>query len=153
MVPYGLMMSYDENEIWRVRRDKASGGYRLISDPNRPFSQTEEIGPDFQMVTEETIIPVENWSVELPTRPRAMVRAGDTLLFGGMPLATEESDLLALYAGQEGGLICMMSTIDGTKLGETKLDSPPTWDGMAVVDGRLYMSTSDGHVLCLGDKK
>jgi hypothetical protein len=33
---------------------------------------------------------------------------------------------------------------------ELKLKSPPVWDGMAVAQGRLFVSTVDGKVLCFG---
>ena len=33
-------------------------------------------------------------------------------------------------------------------LGEVRLSSPPTFDGMAAAKGRLYVSTKDGHIEC-----
>ncbi|MBN2133268.1 MAG: PQQ-binding-like beta-propeller repeat protein [Sedimentisphaerales bacterium] len=30
------------------------------------------------------------------------------------------------------------------------MPAPPIWDGMAVAQGRLFVSTRDGAVLCLG---
>jgi hypothetical protein len=38
------------------------------------------------------------------------------------------------------------------KLAEYKLDVPPAWDGMAATQGTLYLTLSDGSVLCLGAK-
>jgi len=48
-----------------------------------------------------------------------------------------------------GALLLAVSTSDGKKLAEHKLDSAPTWDGMAAASGRLYLSTMDGKVLCM----
>ncbi len=62
----------------------------------------------------------------------ALVLAGDRLL----------------VAGSEGDL-AIVSTTDGNMLARTQLP-PPLWDGMAVAAGRLFVSTQDGRVLCLG---
>ena len=47
----------------------------------------------------------------------------------------------------------VMTRTDGTRLAEHPLDAPPVWDGMAAASGRLYLSTADGKVLCLGAKE
>ena len=41
-------------------------------------------------------------------------------------------------------------TAKGEELARLDLASPPVWDGMAVADGRLYMTTRDGKVVCMG---
>jgi len=33
-------------------------------------------------------------------------------------------------------------------MAEYKLDSLPVWDGMAAANGRLYLATKSGKVLC-----
>ena len=38
----------------------------------------------------------------------------------------------------------------GKTLAEYKLDAMPVFDGLIAARGRLYMSTVDGHVVCLG---
>jgi hypothetical protein len=40
----------------------------------------------------------------------------------------------------------------GKKLSELKLQSEPVFDGMIAANGRLFMSTRDGRVICLGAK-
>ena len=62
-------------------------------------------------------------------------------------------DQEAALAGKKGGLLWALSAADGKKLAEYKLDAPPAWDGMAVARGRLYMSTTDGKVLCFDKGK
>jgi hypothetical protein len=54
-----------------------------------------------------------------------------------------------VYEGSEGALLWAVST-DGEKLAQHQLDSVPVHDGMAAANGRLYLSTTDGKVLCLG---
>ncbi len=54
-----------------------------------------------------------------------------------------------LVAGGNGELR-VVSVGDGSLLAEEKLPEP-VWDGMAVARGRVFYSTRDGKVLCLGD--
>jgi len=54
----------------------------------------------------------------------------------------------AALKGKHGGLLWAVSAQNGKKLGEYKLESPPVFDGMAVVDGQLFMSTLDGCIRC-----
>jgi hypothetical protein len=46
-----------------------------------------------------------------------------------------------------------VSSDNGQMASELKLKSPPVWDGMAVAQGRLYVATVDGKVLCFGKAK
>ena len=50
--------------------------------------------------------------------------------------------------GRKGGVLWIASAATGEKLAEYKFDAAPVWDGMAVADGRLYMSLADGRVVC-----
>jgi hypothetical protein len=45
-----------------------------------------------------------------------------------------------------------VSAADGNQLAEIKLESPPVFDGMIAANERLYISTTDGKVVCLGGK-
>ncbi len=53
-------------------------------------------------------------------------------------------------AGAEGGLV-EFSAAEGKVVARTPLDAP-VWDGMAAADGRLFVSTQSGDVVCLGKK-
>jgi outer membrane protein assembly factor BamB len=105
------------------------------------------------------------WTKEkLPLLVRAMVLAGDKLYTAGPPaIADEKAAFLepdapanraalveqeAAWEGKKGGLLRVVSASDGEKLTEYKLESVPVWDGMAAANGRLYMATIDGKVLC-----
>jgi len=149
-VPYGLMLTFDDETVWGVRRTK-SYEYKLFADENRPFCADEPFEADFRKASEKNV-PSFKWSVDLPMRPRAMIRAGGTVLLGGMPCEVDEKDLLAAYEGRKGGLLWATSPADGGRMAEYKLKSPPVWDGMAAANGQLYISTQDGSVLCMGRK-
>ncbi|NOR66524.1 MAG: PQQ-binding-like beta-propeller repeat protein [Woeseiaceae bacterium] len=106
-----------------------------------------------------------NWRNEdLPFFARALVLAGETLLVAGPPDMIDETvawgsfekervratlkQQEAALEGKHGGLLWAVSAQNGKKLGEYKLESPPVFDGMAVVDGQLFMSTLDGCIRC-----
>ena len=109
-----------------------------------------------------------SWKQDVPLLVRAMVMADKTLFIAGPPdLINEEetfkqlteddpkvAELLAkqdaALKGAQGGVLMAISSTDGKRLGELKLPSLPTWDGMAAADGKLFLSTTDGRVLCLG---
>ena len=38
----------------------------------------------------------------------------------------------------------------GNKLAQYTLDVPPAWDSLAVGNGFLFLSLTDGRVICLG---
>ena len=57
----------------------------------------------------------------------------------------------AAYEGRHGGVLVALATADGTKQAEMQLDTVPVYNGMAIVAGRLYLSTVDGTLLCIGD--
>ncbi|MFW6171402.1 MAG: hypothetical protein ACODAD_12995, partial [Planctomycetota bacterium] len=48
------------------------------------------------------------------------------------------------------GRLLAVSASDGETLADYELQSPPVFDGMAVADQRLYVSTKAGKVVCMG---
>jgi len=107
-----------------------------------------------------------HWVEEIPLHVRAMVLAGKTLFIAGPPDWVDEEEVfkrpddpalrkkleeqVAALEGRKGALLWAVSTTDGKKTAEYQLESPPAWDGMAAAAGRLYLSTTNGHVLCMG---
>ncbi len=110
------------------------------------------------------------WNEDIPLLARAMVKANDTLFIAGPPdLIDEEETFKKLMArdpdvqaelneqnyaleGKLGGRLMAVSAKDGKTLSELPLNALPVWDSMAVANGRLYLSTTDGNVVCFGDK-
>jgi hypothetical protein len=109
------------------------------------------------------------WTQDLPLVVQAMVLADDTLFVAGPPDVTDEVKLLAAFDqpdtqkvlarqaavldGKEGSLLWAVSKTDGKKLAGRRLESLPVFDGMAAAGGRLFLSTADGTVLCLGKSR
>ena len=110
------------------------------------------------------------WTKDIPLMVRAMVKANDKLFIAGPPDVIDEEqtferimsrdpvvakklqDQSEALLGKQGGLMRAVSAKDGTILAEYDLPSLPAWDGMAVANGKLYMSTTDGKVVCYADK-
>jgi len=103
------------------------------------------------------------WTRKTPFYVRAMVVAAGTLFVAGPPEQTktagsalqldDPAEALAAWNGDKGAVLWAVSAADGTKLAERRLETPPVFDGMAAVNGRLFIVTTDGKVLCLGDGK
>jgi outer membrane protein assembly factor BamB len=93
------------------------------------------------------------WTRWLPVRIRAMVKAGDTLFVAGAPDVFDPDDPFAALEDRRGASVVAVSAEDGTRLSETKLDSPPVFDGMIAAGGRLFASLRDGRLVCLGGRE
>jgi len=100
----------------------------------------------------------------------AMVLAPDRLFIAGLPDLADETKMLgylpgaddainrqladqnAAWLGKRGGLLRAVSLDDGKKLAECKLDNIPVFDGMSAANGKLFLATVDGKVVCIGGK-
>ncbi len=103
-----------------------------------------------------------------PLQARALVVAGKTIFAAGPPdIVSEEDAFFALddetvrkkleeqstmLKGKGGSIMWAVDAKTGEKLSEYKLDSLPVWDGMAVANGSIFMSTTDGEVIRFSGK-
>jgi hypothetical protein len=90
------------------------------------------------------------WQKMIPLRVRAMVLAGDRLFTAGTPDVLDPVDPLAAFEDRAGAELQVFSTQDGSLLQTYQLASLPAFDGMSAAQGRLYLSTVDGKVICWG---
>ncbi|NQT88707.1 PQQ-binding-like beta-propeller repeat protein, partial [bacterium] len=165
LAPAGRIMSFDGQRIYGYGRVAHSGSwtghrgdkYHLFSSvktyekPASPAAARRGAKPKKPA---RTYI----WSQESPLIVRAMVLTADKLIVAGIPaLARKDKgglsfvnpkDGLDALRGRRGASLSMISTSDGAKLTEIKLESPPVFDGMSVVPGRVLMSLRNGNVVC-----
>jgi outer membrane protein assembly factor BamB len=126
----------------------AGEGYELFADDNdnepvlAPNSIDREKGPGFSRAAPP------KWSTHIPLRARAMVLAGDRLFMAGPPDAMPADDPYAAFDGRLGAQLWVVSTADGQKLAEYPLEYQPAFDGLIAAEGRLYLSTADGRLVC-----
>jgi outer membrane protein assembly factor BamB len=152
-VPTAVMMVFGEDAVWGVRRQgDANGKYYLFKMRNRPFSESEEFLPDFRRIPSEKAIQYV-WRHDFPLRTSAMLKSGDNLYLGVAGIEIPEDDPHSAYEGRMGGKIWVCSQQDGRKLAEYGLESPVVWDGMSAANGKLFLSTSAGVVLCFSESK
>jgi hypothetical protein len=110
-------------------------------------------------------VVTHDWTSDLPIFARAMVLAGENLFLAGPPDVIDEPQVFKQIAepqvkaqivkqaaaldGDQGAMLMAVSTDSGQKLVEYKLDGVPIFDGMAVADGKLFISMTDGRVICM----
>ena len=130
-------------------------GYLLFADDNRnePVLDPRTRNRDKGMGYTRAAPPL--WFQWVPVRIRAMVAAGAALFVSGPPDVAEQGDPYASFEGRKGAVLWAVSAADGKKLAEYPLPAPPVFDGIAAAAGRLYISTTDGKVICLagGDRR
>jgi outer membrane protein assembly factor BamB len=104
------------------------------------------------------------WTKDLPLLARGMVLAGSTLFVAGPPdLIDEEqafrriddaqvqgqlAEQAAALQGSKGAVLIAVSAVDGGLLARCEIDSPPVFDGMIAAQGRLYLATARGDLVC-----
>jgi len=108
--------------------------------------------------------PRYEWSRNIPFFVRAMVLADKTLFIAGPPDVVDEEEAFrrvgdpemdaklaeqdAVLNGAKGTLLWAVSAETGDKLAEYKFDCLPVFDSLIATKGHLYVSTTDGEVVC-----
>jgi len=127
---------------WLPQSDYDRGGGRGIWKLDMPaFGLDKMIG---YTRAEEPL-----WAVWVPVRARAMVKAGDTLFLAGEPDVLDAKDPYAAFEGRKGAELVALSAGNGKQLARRALDTPPVFDGMIAVPGRLLIALADGSLVCL----
>jgi len=149
----------DADAIARVKQWSQKSGRSAIFD--REFTR--------HAAMESRLAPELHWSVaQPPLHARAMILAGDTLFVAGPPDVLSEDEAFnspfhpetvariaeqdAAYEGKRGAILMGVSKSEGKLVFQDDLPARPVWDGMAAAGGKLYISTVDGRVRCLGEK-
>ena len=154
-VPYGLMLCFDDETVWGVRRNhmmrakpEVEGNYMLYAQ-GMPARKSR---PDFRKVSADNR-PQFKWTSSVGLRPRSMLRTKSVLFIGGMPDSVNSRHpseaAVAAFEGRRHGLLKAISPTDGSVLRTIQLEAPPVWDGMAAANGRLFICNRDGQIVCI----
>jgi outer membrane protein assembly factor BamB len=159
----GQLLSVDGERTYAVqafpRRNLQSplftpgqNGYLLCADDN----DNEPVIPDYTRGVPKGIgFTRKNppaWFKWIPVRIRAMVVTQNALFVAGPPDILDPQDPMAAFEGRKGGLLWAVAAKDGAKLAQCKLESPPVFDGMIAAGGKLFISSKNGTVLCMGGR-
>ena len=149
---YGKLLAFDKEGIfgsgyvgyWNPGRY----AWEVFGYPSRSAETGTSTGsyPSSIRIKPQWAVPLSVEVRQGPTRTDKPQRTQAVLLAGETLFAAHNA------ADGEGGELWALSRADGRKLGELALPAAPRWDGMAAVPGRLFVSTQDGRVLCLGEK-
>jgi hypothetical protein len=128
-------------------------GYQLIADRNttKPVLDVMDIGAEKGRGFSRTELPI--WSQRTPIRAYGMLLAREHLYVAGPPDLSPDEGAYEAMIGKRGALFRVVSTSDGNKLAEFEMDEVPVFDGLIAAGDRLYMSTMNGTLICLGEKK
>ena len=134
-VPYGVMMAFDDRQVWVVRRGGRGQTAHALVGVSRPApnAKTSRL-PDFAARSGLRKSPSLLGKTAVDFHPRAILLAGRTLVVGG---ESTEKGLLALYSVPA---LERQTTFDAS--------APPVWDGLAAAGGALYASLADGRIAC-----
>ena len=127
----------------------ATKGYLLFADDN---DNEPVLGHRTQGTTKGwgwTRMRPPAWHDWVPVRIRAMVLAGDRLFVAGPPDVLVPDDPMAAFEGRKGAVLRAHAAADGKLLAEHKLDAPPVFDGLIAANGRLFLATRAGTVVCM----
>ena len=109
------------------------------------------------------------WTQDVPIYVRAMVLGGPNLFIVGPPDIINEEDTFqklsekdpevqklldeqdAVMDGKDGARLLAVNVDSGEVEHQLRIESLPSWDGMAGANGALFLSTLDGKLICFSE--
>jgi outer membrane protein assembly factor BamB len=175
--PSGRILSYDDGLVFGYGRSEYVGGntgqwrggehYQLFSiDRHGTIPAVPPKDPKNRRDKGKPAVLKYDWTQRLPLLAKALVVTSESVFVAGPPdvVDTEEEtgegalvlnnpqEVLDAWSGKKGGMLWAVSREDGSKKAAYELQSPPVFDGMAAAEGSLYLSTTDGRVVCFRGK-
>ncbi|MGD2175183.1 MAG: hypothetical protein PVJ27_07255, partial [Candidatus Brocadiaceae bacterium] len=164
-MPDGEILAVANNTVYGIRGypvgrhstfDPYAAGYTLFSGDIEAKQATGETTEPKERKKRprqpSSVTCTERWSVGIPLCAKAMVLVGETLFIAGTPNVYDPDDPSGAVEGRKGAQLWAMSAADGTKLAGRTLRSAPAFDGMIAANGRLYVATKSGKLVCFGPK-
>ncbi len=135
---YGRLLVFDGSTIYGYGRSTIHWSNQLQDGAYRLFAVERGEG-------------TARWDRPVTLQVRAMVLTDKVLFVAGLPADAGHGP--GGRDDSQGGLLMAISASDGTELARYRLDSSPVFDGMAAAYGRLYISSTDGKVLCMSGQQ
>lgn len=155
---FSAMLVHDDETVYGFRPYPSSNrtvlhvvgaGYALFAASIKQTNQFTTDDPRYSRGGKRPKGVKDSWQTNVDVYVRAMALTDNTLLVAGAPDIAEPKDPYAAFEGRAGGKLLVVSKDTGSVASTVTLDSPPVWDGLAVDDGRVYVSSMDGSVVCL----
>jgi outer membrane protein assembly factor BamB len=145
---------------------KKAAGKNAVATKDGPARKTASEKEGSEKPSNSLVKP--KWANDVPIYVRAMVLAGDKLFIAGpLDIIDEEATFKQLSEKDEGvqqlladqdnalegkvsGLLLAINCDSGLVEHQIELGTLPAWDGMAGANGKLYLSTIDGRLMCFG---
>jgi len=148
--PTGRIMSLDDGRIYGFGRDKypPSPGNRhqmYLAGEKEVFFAAER-----KATAKKSVL----WSTPGDIQVRGMLLAGEGAEKRLFVTGAKGDWVISqdAYEGKQGSVLRVMSVGDGKTISEQRLPAPPVFDGLSAAGGRLYLSLTNGRILCLGRK-
>ncbi len=181
VIPAGRPLVYDETTVygygrlWQYYRWTTPLEFQLFAAKKQPEIvkagvETKPIKKAGKRVGSRKIPVtrfVPDWSDDISVQVNSMVLTDKTLFIAGPPDVQDEEEAVKTllnpetqkklaeqseaFQGKRGAFLVAVSRDGGEKLAAYSLDFVPRFDGLIAANGRLYMSTLNGEVLCLSD--
>jgi len=141
----GQLLVHDDQSIYLMRMFPSN----KVLDPSRYFTPGDQ---GYELCAYDLGTTNTRWSVHVPIRIRAMVVSDDVLAVAGTPDIVPPGDPYGAIENRMGGVLRLVSTVNGNTIAEYTLDSPPVFNGMSAAHGQIHLSTVDGRVMTFGTK-
>ena len=181
VIPAGRPLVYDDKTVygygrlWKYYRWSTPLEFHLFAANKQPElekagTERKAVKKDGKRVGSRTLSVtrfVTDWSDDISVQINSMVLTDNALFAAGPPdVADEEHSVKTLldpetqkklaeqseaFQGNRGALLVAVSRDGGEKLAAYSLDFVPRFDGLIAANGRLYVSSLGGEVLCLSD--
>ena len=155
--PSGRLLVTDETTVFGYGRKRVTGnslqGYHLFRADKQVKTLDRKIKNNnvALMKYQKPAKVIEHWSREVPLVVRAMVLTDDVLFTAGPVMAAGgESADEPTFDADSPAVLTAFRTEDGQELSHRKLKSQAVFDGLVAAYGKLFLSTVDGKVVCLG---
>jgi len=133
---------------WLPTPIKVLEGMRMLAEETLDYPAVNfDKGPGFTRRTPPL------WMQWHPVRFLAMSRGGERLVLCGVPDEMPEEDPLAAFEGRMGARLVILDARDGRTCSVFELDRVPVFDGISIGQNRIYISSTDGRLLCLGKEE
>jgi outer membrane protein assembly factor BamB len=156
--PAGKLMVMDKESLYAYGYTGKSyyhtrKQYQLVSfaknaNPPQPKAALTTNERDYKDISKKPYHVNTSWTQPSSIFVRGMVLTENRLFIAGP--SEEALELREMFDGSKGGLLCVVDKKKGETLKQFKLNTIPRHDGMIAAHGKIYMTTIDGRILCLG---